>query len=215
MGKNFLDFLSGYAIVKFGRPCCGKNTQASLLEDFLRSEGLPVVSFETSKLLTERLEMNDQIANRIAHYMGRDEIVPADIVCEVVKDFTATLDPRATLIVNGFPRSEEQCFALRDSLHRPRALAIEIRLTREEALHRSQGRNEGRVDDELSRAITRQKVYEEKLVGLRRGLSAQKVVVIKVEGGSDPGVVRDRIIQDLELFLTNDTRRQLSFSKVG
>ena len=94
------------AIVLLGPPGSGKGTQAA----FLRDE-LGFVWLSTGDLLREARAAGTELGRRASEYMDRGDLVPDEVVLEVVRDAVVDLDGRAILL-DGFPRTVEQADAL-------------------------------------------------------------------------------------------------------
>ena len=116
----------------------GKGTQAEMLaEEF----SVPTVS--TGRLFRSKIEEGTELGREIARYVERGELVPKDIVCQVVADWMDAPAARDGFILDGFPRNVAQAEALTEILaENGRILSdvVYIRLSDEEATRRLSGR---------------------------------------------------------------------------
>ncbi len=199
MGEaNFADRIVGQTIVFFGRPVSGKKDQSHRAGHRLQQvvPKTEIKILEMGKLLRVRRSQGDYFQ------MDKGDYLPDGVVFGVVANFMESVQPADILICDGFPRNREQAMMLRLILNRPRIVAVELLISRQECLTRVASRNEGRTDDETSTALWRQNIYERELPGLRRGLSDSGVPVIKIDATMSRVEVEDQIIKDLGLFLS-------------
>lgn len=90
-------------IVLLGPPGSGKGTQAEKIsEEF----GLPQVS--TGNILRHEIETSTPLGIKAKSYMGGGELVPDELVDEMVRKRIKKDDCRGGFILDGFPRDLEQ-----------------------------------------------------------------------------------------------------------
>lgn len=94
-------------IVIFGPPGSGKGTQAALLSE---SFGLPHIS--TGNILRHCIESGTALGLKAKGYMDSGELVPDEIVDEMVSERLSQTDCVSGFILDGFPRDIHQAHAL-------------------------------------------------------------------------------------------------------
>ncbi len=94
-------------LVIMGPPGAGKGTQSALISS---KYGIPHVS--TGDMFREILKRNDNLANRIRRYVESGELVPDELVVEMVRDRICRSDCERGFILDGFPRTIAQAEAL-------------------------------------------------------------------------------------------------------
>lgn len=86
-------------LVLFGPPGAGKGTQASML-----SQRYNIVHVSTGDILRECINKNLDLGIKAKTYIDRGELVPDNIVIEIVKDRVNKSDCQNGYILDGFPR---------------------------------------------------------------------------------------------------------------
>jgi adenylate kinase len=94
-------------IIMFGPPGSGKGTHASILS---REFNIPHIS--TGDMLREEIKNNTKIAKKMEDYTKRGQLVPDDIVVEILQKRISQSDCRTGFILDGFPRTVPQAEAL-------------------------------------------------------------------------------------------------------
>lgn len=87
----------------FGPPGSGKGTQASLLKAGL---GIPHIS--TGDMLRERIASGDSLGKQVKEIMHAGRLVPDEVVNLLVEDRIAAPDCAGGLILDGYPRTQQQ-----------------------------------------------------------------------------------------------------------
>ncbi len=112
-------------LILLGPPGAGKGTQAARLSDRL---SCPHVS--TGDLLREHLRRATPLSERARGYMDRGELVPDELVLEMLSERIASRDCAPGCVLDGFPRTLPQAEALERLLaergERPRALDLDV-----------------------------------------------------------------------------------------
>jgi adenylate kinase len=143
-------------IALLGPPGCGKGTQAARLQDDLGYSPL-----STGDLLREARNAGTELGRRASEYMDRGELVPDDLIIEMVRGAIADLDGRPILL-DGFPRTVAQAEALDGALDahgRKLNAAILVDVPDDVVVERISGRQQGREDDRPETVRERLRVY--------------------------------------------------------
>jgi len=94
---------SGARLVLLGAPGVGKGTQAA---EISRRTGLPHIS--TGDLLRAALRDGSSLGRRVAAIVERGELVPDDLVAQVMEERLARPDAADGFLLDGFPRTVAQ-----------------------------------------------------------------------------------------------------------
>ena len=94
-------------IILLGPPGSGKGTQAELLS---KKYGIPHIAM--GDILREEVARGTSLGKKVNVYMSRGELVPDEIVIEVLKERIKKPDCKNGFILDGFPRTLNQAKAL-------------------------------------------------------------------------------------------------------
>ena len=95
------------AFIFLGPPGCGKGTQTDLL-----SKELNLPHIDTGALLRKNIKDGTQIGVVAKGYIDKGQLVPIEVVSEVIKNRLMEDDCKSGYILDGYPRSLEQASAL-------------------------------------------------------------------------------------------------------
>jgi adenylate kinase len=158
-------------LILFGPPGAGKGTQAARLQEDFR---LPYVA--TGDILRAAVKDGTELGQAAKRYMDAGELVPDELVIDLIVDRIGADDARDGFILDGFPRNRAQADALGaafDRLAREITAVLLIDVPDEEVVRRISGRrvsvktgrpyhvesdppkHEGRCDVDGSRLIQR------------------------------------------------------------
>jgi adenylate kinase len=105
--------LSELNLILLGPPGAGKGTQAERLrEDF----GL--LHIATGDILRAEVAEGTALGNEAKRYMDAGELVPDEVIVEMITQRVGGGDARDGFLLDGFPRNEEQADALAAALGR-------------------------------------------------------------------------------------------------
>lgn len=149
-------------IVILGAPGSGKGTQATLLKE---QYGIPHIS--TGALLRQAVEKQSPLGLQVKVIMERGELVPDDVMLELIEERLGQDDVAPGFILDGYPRNLAQAEALDTLLERlgmPVEEALLIEVDPELVIARIAKRavEEGRSDDTEETVRNRMRVYEER-----------------------------------------------------
>ena len=118
-------------LVIVGPPACGKGTQAQKLRSLYKD----MTYVSTGDLLREAIRKECELGRRAKDYMERGELVPDELVNELVK---AKLSGAPSYLLDGYPRDLEQARAL-ELINSP-TLVLELRIPDPKLVRRVCGR---------------------------------------------------------------------------
>jgi len=125
-------------LILLGPPGAGKGTQAERLrEDF----GLPHIA--TGDILRAEVAEGTMLGERAREYMEDGDLVPDELIVEMITRRVAADDARDGFLLDGFPRNEKQADALERALSeqgRTLTAALLIAVPDEEVVRRLAGR---------------------------------------------------------------------------
>jgi adenylate kinase len=105
--------LSELNLILLGPPGAGKGTQADRLrEDF----GLLHIS--TGDILRAEVAAGTELGEEAKRYMDAGELVPDQVIIEMITQRIDSGDARDGFLLDGFPRNTQQADALEDALER-------------------------------------------------------------------------------------------------
>ena len=94
-----------------GPPGCGKGTQTTRL-----SQKLDIPHVDTGSLLRKNIQDNTPFGIEAKKYIDKGQLVPIEVVQNIIKDRIKKDDCKDGFILDGFPRSVEQADALKGIL---------------------------------------------------------------------------------------------------
>jgi adenylate kinase len=125
-------------LVLLGPPGAGKGTQAErLAEDF----GLPYIA--TGNMLRDAVREQSELGAKAKEYMDRGDLVPDELIIEMIKERLGKPDAAGGFILDGFPRTGKQAEVLDDELKqvgRQLSATLLIDAPEEEVVRRLSGR---------------------------------------------------------------------------
>jgi adenylate kinase len=179
-------------VIFLGPPGSGKGTQAKLLA---RRLGIPAIS--TGDMLREAVRAGTPVGRRARAIMEAGELVPDDVVVDLVSERITAPDAGGGFLLDGFPRTIEQANALDRLLEGNGAVldgVINLLVPEKTLIERMLGRAaaEGRTDDRPETVAERLKVYGEKTAPLIEHYRARGILS-DVDGSGEISQISDRI----------------------
>jgi adenylate kinase len=169
-------------IALLGPPGCGKGTQAARMRDELGFAWL-----STGDLLRGARAAGTELGRHAAKYMDRGELVPDEVIVDVIEHALAELGDRPILF-DGFPRTVAQAEALGRGLD----AVILVDVPDDVAVERILGRHQGRADDKLETVRERLRVYHRETEPLVEHYQRQGKLR-RVDGAQSPDAVHDDV----------------------
>ena len=177
----------------FGPPGSGKGTQAARLEEEMRIHHL-----STGDILRGEVAKGTGLGQEVGRIMAAGDLVPDDLIVDVVRARLPEAEQGAGALLDGFPRTEAQARALdamlRDEGHKVDfvvALDVPEKLLVDRLLHRAQV--EGRTDDTHDVIAERMREYHKLTEAVLDHYRKQGIKISHVQGTGSPDEVFDRI----------------------
>jgi adenylate kinase len=94
-------------VIFLGAPGSGKGTQAVML-----SKELNIPAISTGEALRKEVELKSEIGVKAKSYMELGQLVPDEVVVDIIKNRILQDDCKKGFILDGFPRNSSQATAL-------------------------------------------------------------------------------------------------------
>jgi adenylate kinase len=150
-----------------GAPGSGKTTDAELIAE--RNPEI-IAHYSTGNLLRDEVASGSELGKEIDSYVSKGLLCPLNIVLDTVIKAIKESD-RNNILIDGFPRSEEQMNSLEEILKNESevelASVIEVVVSEETAKNRVLGRARG-SDDNVEVFNNRMKLYLEPLDAIQK-----------------------------------------------
>ncbi|HKV32315.1 MAG TPA: adenylate kinase [Candidatus Dormibacteraeota bacterium] len=171
-------------LVLLGPPGSGKGTQAARLTAQYR---IPAIA--TGDILRAQVDAGTPQGQRVRSYLDRGELVPDQLVVDIIRHRLSQPDTDAGFILDGFPRTVPQAQALDAmlaELQRPLDAVLYLQVDRQALLDRLGQRH--RQDDRPDIAVHRIDVFLDQtapLIGYYRDQGKLRLI----DGSRPPGLV--------------------------
>jgi adenylate kinase len=179
--------------IMFGPPGSGKGTQAARIERDFQLKHL-----STGEILRAEVAHGSEIGKEVARKMAAGDLVPDDVIVNIVRKRLPEAEAGQGVLLDGFPRTLEQARALDEMLssegHRVDfVIALEVPEEKlvDRILHRAA--IEGRPDDTREAIEERMREYHKLTEAVLDYYRKQGVPVKVVDGMGDPDAVFERI----------------------
>ena len=144
-------------LIFLGPPGSGKGTQAQILAEIFH---IPHIS--TGDILREAIANHTQLGQKAQSYMDKGELVPDDLILNLIRERLSQADARKGWILDGFPRNVSQAAFLEELLqemNHSSSHVVNLEVPDEVLIPRLLDR--GRQDDNQETISNRLKVYRE------------------------------------------------------
>ena len=121
-------------IILLGMPGAGKGTQAQIIE-----EELAIANVSTGAILREVSKSESDLSQKVQTYLNSGQLVPDEIIIEMLVERISKDDCNNGFILDGFPRNIEQAKSL-DQAGVSIDLVIYLKILEEQIIERMSGR---------------------------------------------------------------------------
>ncbi len=125
-------------LIMLGAPGAGKGTQAKMIAEKF---GIPHIS--TGDIFRANIKNNTELGKKAKTYMDAGELVPDELVCDLVVDRLKQDDAAKGYVLDGFPRTIPQAEALTEALAKEGEsidYAVDVDVPDENIINRMGGR---------------------------------------------------------------------------
>ena len=170
-------------IIIFGAPGSGKGTHSDLMK---KKHSLAHIS--TGDVLRQEIKNETELGLIAKGYMDKGQLVPDDLICDMLDKVLDTLMDSKGVIFDGFPRTIPQAETLEKILNKRGmdvSILLDLQVEDEELVKRllERGRLSGRSDDNEETIQSRLKVYHSQTAPLAEHYKRKgKHVAIKGNG---------------------------------
>jgi adenylate kinase len=178
-------------LLMFGRQGAGKGTQAALLAEHY---GIPHVS--TGDMLRAAAEGGTAFGRKAAEIMARGDLVPDDVMLGIIDDRLGEADAEAGVLLDGFPRTEDQAEGL-DELLGDDGLTAVVNLEVPEEIAFERMLSRGRADDTPDAIRRRLELYEAQTAPLL-AFYDRRDLVLRVDGVGDVEEIAERLVAAID-----------------
>jgi adenylate kinase len=179
--------------VIFGPPGSGKGTQAARIEAEFN-----LAHLSTGEILRGEASRRSAVGRRVARVMAAGDLVPDELIIDIVARRLRRPDVRRGVLLDGFPRTVEQAKALDEMLAKDGrkvdfviALDVPERSLVERLIKRA--REQGRADDTRKAIAERMYEYRTLTAAVLDYYRRQRVRVMEIPGVGDVETVFERI----------------------
>jgi adenylate kinases len=179
-------------LIIFGPPGAGKGTQAARI-----AEKYDVLHVSTGDMLRASVKGGTQLGKLAKSFMDKGELVPDNVIIEMIEEVVSKPDSKNGFMLDGFPRTIPQAGAL-DGMLRDKGLSVDavvsIEVDDNEIIKRISGRQaeENRADDRVDVVRNRLLVYRNQTEPLK-DYYKKRGVLQEVNGVGTVEEVFDRI----------------------
>ncbi len=95
------------SLILLGAPGAGKGTQAEII-----SERYSIPAISTGAIIREAIASGSELGIKVQEYTNRGDLVPDEVVIDIIKERLSKPDCEGGFILDGFPRTVPQAEAL-------------------------------------------------------------------------------------------------------
>jgi len=182
-------------ILIIGAPGSGKTTDAELIAE-LNADAIK--HYSTGDLLREEVSSGSERGKLIDSFISKGNIVPIEIAIETIIS-AIKASQMNTIIIDGYPRSNEQMHALDEYLSKEDSIklvsVIEVEVSEKTARDRVLGRARGN-DDNNEVFNNRMKVYTDPLADIQKFYTKQNLLT-KISGEASI----EEVVSQMQTFI--------------
>lgn len=181
-------------LIFFGAPGVGKGTQATML-----AERLDVPHISTGAILRRAMEDQTELGRKAKEYYDAGELVPDELVTEIVVEALDSPELADGFILDGYPRNTSQAADLQSALaERGRGIDRVVYLTAPDREITRRMLARGRADDTEEVIANRLKVYTSETEPILDHY-ARLGLVAEVDGVGELDEVHQRILDAVKV----------------
>jgi adenylate kinase len=184
--------LSPRVIILLGPPASGKGTQALRISKLL---ALPHIS--TGDLFRENINKNTLLGQKAKGFIDAGQLVPDDVVLNMVFERISKHDATNGYILDGFPRTLAQATAFEHYLCKSPMSIIVLNLDVSDAIITKRALSRQRSDDTLEVVKERLNIYHAQTSPLL-DYYAKKKILLNIDGEQSPDEVFQALINALK-----------------
>ena len=173
----------------------GKTTDASLIAE---KNPEAIAHYSTGELLRDEVASGSELGKTIDSFVSAGNLVPLDIVINTIVSAIKN-SPKNVILIDGFPRSDEQMRALDALLAKEDSVklvsVIEVEVSEQVAMDRVLGRARG-ADDNATVFHNRMKVYTDPLLSIQSFYGAKNILQ-KISGEQ----TIEEVVAEMEAFI--------------
>jgi adenylate kinase len=189
-------------IVLLGAPGAGKGTQGSRIAARL---GVPHVA--VGNTFRANVAQGTPLGRVAQEYLDSGELVPDEVVNEIVMDRLGGPDCRTGFVLDGYPRSVTQAEVLDEmlgQLNTPLEAALDLEVSKDELFHRLAG---SRRPDDSPRILHRRLEIFTRTTRPLADYYAERGLLVAVDGRGSIGEVAERVQASLQRFAARSENR--------
>jgi adenylate kinase len=167
-------------VLFIGGPGAGKGTQSARMADFF---GLTHLS--SGDLLRKHVAEGTALGQRVKAFMDRGDLVPDQIVMDMLRKPVLAASRTGGYILDGFPRTSEQAeaaYLVASQLGVEVQVAVHLRVDDEDLVDRLMGRGRGADDNDRAVIEHRIEVYNKQTTPLVEYYAVREEL-ITIDGG--------------------------------
>ena len=175
-------------IIIFGAPGSGKGTQSDLIK-----QNYNLAHISTGDVLRQEMKNETELGKTAKGYIEKGQLVPDDLICDMLDHTLDTLKAVKGVIFDGFPRTIPQAEALEKILVKhgmDEPILFDLQATDEVLIKRllERGKISGRSDDNEETIQARLKVYYAQTSPLAAYYQAKGKRIVIEDAGSIPAI---------------------------
>ena len=188
-------------IVIFGAPGSGKGTHSDLIK---KKYNLTHIS--TGDVLRQEIKKETELGKIAKKYIDKGQLVPDDIICDMLDNVLDTVKDSKGVIFDGFPRTIPQAETLEKLLHKRGvevSILLDLQVDEEELVKRllERGKISGRSDDNKETILSRLNVYHSQTAPLAE-FYKRKDKHVAIKGNGTIEEIFTRIDKKLKEFVS-------------